>query len=78
MQEFQSMTLEEGRQMVKSSTILLLSNWDIADALVFNFVSDRLSIEDQNKKEIKGAKFGEEQARLVIWSIRKGSKTSSS
>ena len=46
--------------MVKASSVLLLSNWDIADALVFNYFSNKLSIEGQNKKEIKGATFSKD------------------
>ena len=42
--EFQNISPEEGRQMVKASNILLLPNWDIADALVFNYVSNRLDL----------------------------------
>ena len=42
MQEFQNITLEEVRQMVKASNILLLPNWGITDALVFNSVSNKL------------------------------------
>lgn len=44
MQEFQTITPEEGRQMVKASNILLLPNWDIADVLVFNSVSNKLDL----------------------------------
>ena len=44
MQEFHNITPEEGRQMVKTSNILLLPNWDIADALIFNSVSNRLEL----------------------------------
>ena len=42
--EFQKISPEEGRQMVKASNILLLPNWDIANALVFNSVSNRLDL----------------------------------
>ena len=60
MPEFQSITPKEGREMVKASSILFLSNWYIENALVFNYSSNKLSIEDKNKKEIKGATIGED------------------
>ena len=46
--------------MVKASSILLISNWDIEDALIFNSIADKMSLEDQGKKETKGAKFSED------------------
>ena len=44
MQEFQNITPEEGRQMVKVANVLLLPNWDIVDALIFNSVSNNLEL----------------------------------
>lgn len=78
MQEFKSFTPKEVRKMIKSSKILLLPNWDIANAMVFNSVTKKLNVDEKVKKEIKGAKFSEDNATLVIWSMRKGSKASSS
>ena len=75
--EFQSLTPEEGREMVRASGVLLLPNWDIENALIFNSISNKLEELDQNKKEISGAKFSVDQAALVIWSIRKASRTMS-
>ena len=43
-QEFQNITPEEGRKMVKASNILLLPNWDITDTLIFNSVSNNLGL----------------------------------
>ena len=60
MQEFQNITPEEGREMVRASNILLLSNWDIVDALIFNFVSNKLDLHDQNKKGFKGTTFSKD------------------
>ena len=59
--------------MVKESNILLLPNWDITNALVFNYVSNKLDLQDQNKKEFIGTTFSEDRATLVIWSLRKES-----
>ena len=64
--------------MVKSSGILLLPNWNIENALVFNSILGKLNIEDQGNKEIKGVKFSEGHSTLVIWFMRKGSGASSS
>lgn len=49
--EFQSLTPKEGREMVRASGVLLLPNWDIADALIFNLVSNKLETLDQNKNK---------------------------
>ena len=75
---FQNMSLEEGRQMVRASNILLLPNWDIADALGFNTVSNKLTLQDQNKKDFQGIAFIEDQVALVSWSLRRGSSATSS
>lgn len=72
------MTPEEGRKMIRSSKVLLLPNWDIVDAMVFNFVTKKLNADEKVKKELKGAKFSKDHAALVIWSMRKGSRASSS
>ena len=68
------MTLEEGRQMIKAANVLLLPNWDIADALIFNSVSNNLGLQDPNKKEFLGTTFSNDQAALVMWSLRRGSR----
>ena len=78
MQEFQNMTPEEGRQMIKAANVLLLPNWDIADALIFNSVSNNLELQDPNKKEFLGTTFSNDQATLVMWSLRRGSMAISS
>ena len=44
MKEFQNISPEEGRNMVKASNILLLPNWDIVDALIFNSISNKLDL----------------------------------
>ena len=46
--------------------------------MIFDSVTNKLSIEEKGKKEMKSAKFSEDHATLVIWSMRKGSRTSSS
>lgn len=60
--------------MVKTSNILLLPNWDIVDALIFNSVSNRLELQDPNKKEFAGTSFSGDQVALVMWSLRRGSR----
>ena len=49
--EFQNISPKEGRQIVKASNIFLLPNWDIVDALVFNFVSNKLDLQEQRKED---------------------------
>ena len=75
--ELQNISPEEGRRMVKASNILLLPGWDIADALVFNSVSNRLTLQDQHKENFQGTTFIEDQAALVSWSLKRGSRTTS-
>jgi hypothetical protein len=74
MQKFRNITPKEGRQMVRAANILLLPNWDIADALIFNSVSNRLTLQDQNKKDFQGTAFIEDHAALVSWSLKRGSR----
>lgn len=64
--------------MVKDSNILLLPNWDIANALIFNSISNKLELQDPNKKEIAGTSFSNDQVSLVMWSLRRGSRNISS
>ena len=60
--------------MVKASNILLFPNWDIANALVFNSISNRLNLQDQDKENFQGTTFIQDQATLVSWSLRRGSR----
>ena len=64
--------------MVKKSKFLLLPNWDIVDALVFNSISKKLDLQNKDKKEFQGIVFSGDHATLVIWSLRKGSQATSS
>ena len=64
--------------MVKKSKFLLLPNWDIVDALVFNSISNKLDLQNKDKKEFQGTAFNEDQVALVIWSLTKGSQATSS
>ena len=43
--------------MIKASRVLLLPNWDIVDVINFYSITNKLSIAEKGKKEIKGAKF---------------------
>lgn len=77
-QYFQSITPEEGRQMVKAANILLQPNLDIDDALIFNDVSIFLGLQDPNKKKFLGTSFSNDQDALLMWSLRRESRTISS
>ena len=77
-QELHNITPEEGKKMVKASNILLFPNWDIVDALIFNSISNNLGLQDPNKKEFIGNPFNDDQATLVMWSLRRGSRVVSS
>ena len=43
-----------------------------------NFFIKKLNTNEKGKKEMKDAKFCEDHVAFVIWSMRKGSRTSSS
>jgi len=45
--------------MVKASNILLLPNWDIVDALIFNSISNKLDLQDPSKKQFIGTAVSE-------------------
>ena len=64
--------------MVKASNILLLPNWDIVDALIFNSILNNLGLQDPNKKEFIGTSFSDDQVALIMWSLRRGSMAISS
>lgn len=72
MQEFSSLTPEEGRKMIRSARVLLLPNWDIVDAMVFNTITKKLSTEEKKKRALNGAKYNEDHATLVIFSKKRG------
>lgn len=78
MKDFQNMNPKEGRQLVKASNILLIPNWDIVDDLVLSSISSRLTLQDQNKEDLQGTTFIEDQDTLVSWSLRRGSRATSS
>lgn len=61
--------------MVKNANILLLPNWDIVDALIFNSVTNNLGLKDLNKQEFLGTLFSNDQVALVMWSLRRESRT---
>ena len=76
MQEFSSVSPKEGRKMIRSDGVLLLTNWNIADAMVFNTVTKKLRIEEKSKRALSGAKYNEDHVALVIWSLKRGSRAS--
>lgn len=53
MQELKSLTPEEGRRMITSSGVLLLPNWDIVDAMVFNTITKKLNDEEKLKRDLE-------------------------
>ena len=65
-QEFQNVTPEEGRQMIKAANVFLLPNCDITNALIFDSVSKKLRLQDLNKKEFLGTAFSNDQVVLVM------------
>ena len=65
-QEFSSVTLEEGRKIITSAGVLLLPNWDISYSMVFNIFTKKLSTEEKKKRALSGAKYSEDHVAFII------------
>lgn len=79
MEEFSQVTSEGGRQLLKDSGILILPEWDIANAMIFDIVRKEKDTQFKTKEEVlqehKGFKYSDDHQELVIWSIEKRAKT---
>lgn len=64
MVEFRAITPKKGREMVSKAGVLILPEWDIADALVLESVR-------KETKPMEGVTFGKDNVALVMWSLKR-------
>lgn len=79
MNDFSKFTPEAGRQIVKQSGVLILPEWDIVNALVFDSIRKQKDVKLETEEKIlqahRGVKFSNDHQALVIWSIEKRDET---
>ena len=77
--DFSQFTPEAGRQIVKQSGVLLLLEWDISNAIVFDSVRKQRDVKLRTAEEVlqahRGVKFSDDHQALVIWSLEKRENT---
>ena len=72
---------EPNRALLKDAVILILPEWDITNAMIFDVVrregQTSYRIEEEVQQAHKGVKFSEDHMALVMWSLqdRKDSQT---
>lgn len=64
LREFEAITPEQGRKLIADAGVLILPEWDIADALIFDVVR-------KETKPLEGITFNNGHATLVIWSLKR-------
>lgn len=62
-EEFKTITPEQGSDMVAQAGVLILPEWDIADALVLDAVR-------KETKPMEGVTFNKDNVALVMWSLK--------
>ena len=71
---FDDITHEASRALLKDARILILLEWDIANAMVFDAVKREGQASFKTKEEVhqahKGVKFSEDHKALVMWSLQ--------
>lgn len=69
---------EGGKQLLKDSGVLLLKEWDIANATIFDTVKKSKDAQFRTEGEVlqahKGLKYSDDHQALVMWSIQKRDK----
>ena len=69
---FDNITPKVGRALLKDVKILILPEWDIANAMVFDAMRREGQKRYRKEKEVqqahKGVKFSEDHKALVMWS----------
>lgn len=63
-EEFKTITPEKGREMISKAGVLILPEWDIANALVLEVVG-------KETKPMEGVTFSRDDVALVKWSLKK-------
>lgn len=78
MEEFNQITPVGGRQLLKDSGVLILSEWDIANAMTFYAIRKEKDTKFRTEEEVmqahKGVKYSDYHKALVMWSIQKRDK----
>ena len=73
-QGFNDITPEGGRMLLKEVGILILLEWDIANAIVFDSVRREGQAKFKTEEEVqiadRGVKFSEDHKALVLWSLQ--------
>lgn len=64
LREFEAITLEEGIKLIANAGVLILPEWDIADAIVFDGVR-------KETKPLEGITYSNDHATLVMWSLKR-------
>lgn len=64
MEEFKTITPEQERDMVAQAGVLILPEWDIADASVLEAVR-------KVTKPMEGIAFSKDNATLIMWSLKR-------
>ena len=72
--DFNDITPEGGRILLKEAGILILLEWDIANAIFFHLVKRegqaKFKIEEDVQTTHRGVKFSEDHKALVLWSLQ--------
>ena len=73
--DFARFTPEAGRKILKQSGVLLLPEWDIANAIVFDSVRKQRDVKFRTTEEVlqahRGIKFSDDHQALVMWSMER-------
>ena len=73
-QGFNDITPKGGRILLKEVGILILLEWDIANAIVFDVVrregQAKFRIEEEVQIAHRGVKLSEDHKALVLWSLQ--------
>ena len=72
---FDNITLEDSRALLKDVRILILPEWDIANAMIFDDVrregQTRYRIEEDATQAHRGLKYIADHNALVLWPLQK-------
>ena len=71
--DFDKITPKYGRKLLNDVGILILLEWDIANAIVFDVVKKEIYTKYRTKEEAmqahKGVKYSKDHEALVLWSL---------
>ncbi|MFC1451555.1 hypothetical protein ABXK36_38010, partial [Bacillus cereus] len=71
LEDFSQLTPKAKRQLVEESRVMVLPEWDIDNANIFDCIRKEKYVQYKNEEEIlqaqRGIKFSNDQQYLVIW-----------